>query len=129
MPIKLMSLHKRLNTTYPGQEKNLILPILNKYLKISEIQQCILDFRTIYNDKDVTLLEQSITRYSESPSNSIKSFASGLLSDLVAVKNSVTSELSNGFVEGNNNKIKTIRRIMYGRAKIDLLRVKILYSR
>ena len=103
--------------------------IFSKYSQISEIQQCIMDFRKIYKNKDVTLLEQFITRYSESPSNPIKSFASGLRGDLVAVKNSVTSELSNGFVEGNNNKIKAIKRMMYGRAKIDLLRVKVLYTR
>ena len=103
--------------------------IFSKYPQITEIRQCILDFRKIYEAKDVTLLEQFITRYSESPSKPIKSFACGLRSDLTAVKNSVTSELNNGFVEGNNNKIKAIKRVMYGRAKIDLLRVKVLYTR
>jgi len=48
---------------------------------------------------------------------------------LEAVKNSVISELNNGFVEGNNNKIKAIKRTMYGRAIIDLLRVKVLFAR
>ncbi|MDR2530017.1 MAG: transposase [Oscillospiraceae bacterium] len=56
----------------------------------------------------------------------MKSFASGLSSDLDAVRNSVTSPLSNGFVEGANNRIKKIKRDMYGRAKIDLLRVKVV---
>ena len=103
--------------------------IFSKYPQVKEIRRCIQDFRKIYEDKDVTLLEQFIAHYSESPSNPIKSFASGLCSDLTAVKNSVTSQLSNGFVEGNNNKIKAIKRMMYGRAKIDLLRVKVLYAR
>ena len=103
--------------------------IFNKYPQVSEIQQCIKDFRKIYEDKSVSLLEQFIERYSVSTSNPIKSFASGLLGDLDAVKNSVISDLSNGFVEGINNKIKAIKRMMYGRAKIDLLRVKVLFAR
>ena len=103
--------------------------IFSKYPSVSEVQQCILDFRKIYDDKDVALLEQFIERYSKSQIAPIKSFAAGLQSDLDAVKNSVTSDLSNGFVEGNNNKIKVIKRVMYGRAKIDLLRVKVLHAR
>ena len=103
--------------------------IFAKYQKLAEIQQCILDFRKIFEEKSVPLLEQYIDRYADSSSAPIKSFASGLRGDLDAIKNAVTSELSNGFVEGNNNKIKAIKRMMYGRAKIDLLRIKVIYAR
>lgn len=103
--------------------------ILATYPVVSELAQCISDFRKMYKDKDIMLLEQFIEYYSSSQIAPIKSFASGLKSDMEAVKNSVTSELSNGFVEGNNNKIKVIKRTMYGRAKIDLLRIKVLFAR
>jgi len=103
--------------------------IFSKYPEVSEINQCIIDFRQIYNEKSTALLEQFIERYSASHRTPIKSFASGLRGDLDAVKNSVISDLNNGFVEGNNNKIKAIKRLMFGRAKIDLLRVKVLYAR
>ena len=94
-----------------------------------ELMQCINDFRRIYKDKDIVLFNLFIKNYSESKLAPIKSFASGLINDLDAVRNSVISELSNGFVEGNNNKIKTIKRMMYGRANVDLLRVKVIYAR
>jgi hypothetical protein len=103
--------------------------ILGKYPNISEIEQCILDFRKIYDDSDVGLLEQFIERFSTSQIAPIKSFAAGLRLDIKAVRNSITSELSNGFVEGNINKIKAIKRTMFGRAKVDLLRVKVLFAR
>jgi transposase len=74
-------------------------------------------------------MEQFIERYGKCNIALIKSFASGLRGDIDAVRNSVTSNLSNGFVEGCNNKIKAIKRMMYGRAKIDLLRVKVLFAR
>ena len=59
----------------------------------------------------------------------IKSFATGLINDYDAVKNAVVSDLSNGFVEGNNNKVKLIKRSMYGRAGLKLLRAKVISAR
>lgn len=103
--------------------------ILKKYPQVSEMQQCIHDFREIYNKKNLLLLDQFIERYSTGANKPIRSFASGLRGDLEAVKNSVISDLNSGFVEGINNKIKAIKRMMYGRAKIDLLRVKVLFAR
>ena len=106
-----------------------IIYIIRKYLHILDIIECVRDFKNIYIEKNTELLTQFIEKYSASNIKSIKSFASGLLVDHDAVINSVSSELSNGFVEGNNNKVKLIKRSMYGRAKIDLLRVKILHCR
>lgn len=103
--------------------------IVETYPQISEIQQCIMDFRKIYMEKSVALLEQFIERYAASLSKPLSSFASGLRSDIDAVKNSVTSDLSNGFVEGISNKIKLIKRMMFGRAKIDLLRARVIFAR
>lgn len=104
-----------------------VIYIINKYPHVLDIIECVRDFRNIYIEKNTELLKQFITVYSTSDIKSIKSFASGLLFDYDAVMNSVSSDLSNGFVEGNNNKIKAIKRTMYGRAKIDLLRVKVLH--
>jgi len=106
-----------------------VVYIIRKYPAVFDIIECVRDFRNIFIEKSVELLKQFTEKYSTSGIKSLKSFASGLLIDYDAVKNSVTSSLSNGFVEGNNNKIKAIKRVMYGRAKIDLLRVKVLHCR
>ena len=103
--------------------------IINKYPAVIEIQRCTEDFRAIYVNKSVTELETFAQQYSVSGIGPFRSFASGLCTDWDAVKNSVISDMSNGFVEGINNKIKVIKRTMYGRAKIDLLRVKVLFAR
>lgn len=50
-----------------------------------------------------------------------QSFAKGVLDDYVAVKASLTTTVSNGPVEGLNNKLKMLKRQMYGRAGLDLL--------
>jgi transposase len=56
-------------------------------------------------------------------------FATGLKSDYNAVKAALTTEWSNGQVEGQVNRLKLLKRQMYGRAKFDLLRQRVLRAR
>lgn len=56
----------------------------------------------------------------------ILSFAQSLCLDLDAVTAGLTLPWSSGIVEGNVNRIKTIKRAMYGRASFRLLRTRIL---
>jgi len=58
----------------------------------------------------------------------LKSFARGLLRDIEAVQNGIRMTWSNGMVEGHVNRIKSIKRQMYGRASFELLRKKVILS-
>jgi transposase len=58
----------------------------------------------------------------------LKSFARGLLADIEAVENGIKMSWSNGAVEGHVNRIKSIKRQMYGRASFELLRRKVILS-
>jgi transposase len=58
----------------------------------------------------------------------LRSFAEGLQKDEAAVRAAFRLEWSNGQVEGQVNRLKTIKRQMYGRAKFDLLRQRMLSS-
>jgi transposase len=58
----------------------------------------------------------------------IKSFVAGLERDYDAVKAGLTLRWSQGPVEGAVNKIKTHKRLMYGRARFPLLRQKMLHQ-
>ena len=53
-------------------------------------------------------------------------FADGLQRDLQAVTAGLTLPWSNGPTEGTVNRIKYLKRQMYGRANLDLLRLRIL---
>jgi transposase len=46
--------------------------------------------------------------------------------DLEAVRNAVSEPWSNGQTEGQINKLKTLKRAMYGRAGVDLLRARMM---
>jgi transposase len=58
----------------------------------------------------------------------LHSFARGIRNDHDAVRNGLTLPWNSGTVEGNNCKIKHIKRIMYGRANFDLLRKMALHN-
>jgi transposase len=58
----------------------------------------------------------------------IRSFANGLRKDWDAVKAGLTMVWSSGAVEGAVNRIKMLKRQMYGRANPDLLRRRVLLA-
>ncbi len=60
--------------------------------------------------------------------NEIKQFVAYIQTDIEAVKHALSYSWSNGIVEGNVNRLKVIKRQMYGRAKLDLLSKKVLYQ-
>jgi predicted transcriptional regulator len=106
-----------------------VVYIIRKYPLVFDIIECVRDFRNIFTEKSEKLLKHFIEKYSVNSIKAIKSFASGLIHDYDAVKNAVVSDLSNGFVEGNHNKVKLIKRSMYGRAGLNLLRAKVISAR
>ena len=58
----------------------------------------------------------------------LQTFANGLASDNKAVHAALSMEWSNGQVEGQVNRLKLIKRQMYGRAGFDLLRQRVLHQ-
>jgi len=70
-------------------------------------------------------LPQDLDSWLEKAANSsvraFQRFAKGLKEDYDAVKAGLTLEVSNGPVEGLNNRLKMLKRQMFGRAGLDLL--------
>jgi transposase len=57
----------------------------------------------------------------------IQTYINGVRKDINAAKNGISLVYNNGLAEGSVNKIKVIRRIMYGRNSFDLLKAKVLF--
>ena len=64
--------------------------------------------------KDESLLDIFIEMYKDK----IESFCNGIKKDIAPVKNAISLQINSGFVEGNNNKFKLIKRIVYGKQKL-----------
>ena len=70
-------------------------------------------------------LDGWIQRTKESGCKPVENFAYGIECDKKAVFNAITLPFSNGVLEGTVNKIKAVKRSMYNKAGIGLLKVKL----
>ena len=102
--------------------------IFTHYNAVGILDRCIKDFRYVFKHQSIPLLYCFIENYSNCGIKPVESFAKGLLNDIEAVENAVSMNLSNGFVEGTNSKTKMIKRTMYGRCNLPLLRAKIILA-
>jgi len=73
-------------------------------------------------------LQDWMRRVATDGAPALRSFATGLERDLDAVTAGLTLPYSSGPVEGTVNRIKMIKRQMFGRANFDLLRKRVLLA-
>src|SRR5208282_2615957 len=62
----------------------------------------------------------------EASASLLASFAAGIAKSKAAVRAAITQPWSNGQTEGHVNKLKMVKRQMYGRAKVDLLEARLI---
>jgi transposase len=79
------------------------------------------DFTTLVRQRQPESLDPWLERASTSALEAVRRFASGLRDDYAAVKAGVTLPWSSGPVEGHINRLKMLKRQMFGRARLDLL--------
>ncbi|MFJ5840260.1 transposase [Streptomyces shenzhenensis] len=72
------------------------------------------------------LLQEWIRQAEQDAPKPMKGFVGSLRQDLDAVTAGLTLPWSSGIVEGHVNRVKTLKRAMYGRASFELLRTRIL---
>jgi transposase len=94
--------------------------------EILPLRQVALEFRTALQADNSQLLRQWIEKAQRCEFGSLVRFAYGLKKDLAAVAAAVDTDWSNGQTEGQINRLKTIKRQMYGRAGFALLRARVL---
>ena len=84
------------------------------------------DFATIMTRREGHRLDTWMERASRSAIAELGSFAAGLGRDRDAAIAGLSLPYSSGVVEGHVNRLKMLKRQMYGRAKPDLLRKRVL---
>jgi transposase len=84
--------------------------------------------RQLVRRHDHAVLDEWLASAERSGIPEFHGFAHGLRRDLDAVTAALKWSWSNGQTEGHVNRLKTLKRAMYGRAKLDLLRLRLLYA-
>ena len=80
-------------------------------------------FHQLIRRRDAAELDAWIEDASDGP---ISSFARGVVDDRAAIAAAIEEPWSNGQTEGQITKLKLMKRQMYGRAKLDLLRARLV---
>jgi transposase len=101
--------------------------ILGRCPELAAATEQVRAFATMMNNLHGHLLDGWITATAALDAPHLAAFATGLNRDHAAVTNGLTLPYSSGAVEGTVNKIKFLKRQMFGRANLDLLRARILH--
>lgn len=109
-------------------ERRFVTQLLQDCPEVKLAQSLAQQFIVMIRERQVDALEEWMTNATASGISEMRGFVTGLRRDLSAIKAALTSEWSNGQVEGQVNRLKTIKRQMYGRANFDLLRQRVLHA-
>jgi transposase len=94
---------------------------------IEKAYQLVSAFLQMVRERTGQHLEQWLTDAEESGLPEFETFVTGVQKDKDAVLAGLTLPWSNGPLEGNVNRLKLIKRSMYGRAEVDLLKLRVLH--
>ena len=103
-----------------------IVEFLKRTPKFARMRRLLLSFRTILCRGKVSSLRRWTRQAKAAGITPISRFVRQLKKDWKAVENAVKQVWSNGPAEGHINRLKMLKRQMYGRAGVELLRARLL---
>lgn len=109
------------------EELRVLKQIFERYTELEPFYQSVQTFRKSIKDADYRLFLSWLREKLTLDNGYFYNYALQLRSELQAIKQSFLTCFSNGPVEGNIHRLKLLKRMMYGRAKIGLLEKRVLY--
>jgi transposase len=103
-----------------------LLGQLTAFPEISTLYELTQSFANVFRSKQSQALQTWLAEAKATGMPEISRFCDGLLRDAAAVTAAVILPWSNGQVEGQIHRLKLVKRQMYGRAKFELLRCRVL---
>lgn len=101
---------------------------IKRYPVLGKIYSLLREFHRIIFSHQSKELDSWITKAKQLEIDEVDTYINGLKHDITAVKNGIDFKYNNGLAEGSVNKIKLIKRIMYGRNSFLLLKAKLLLN-
>jgi len=94
------------------------------YRKVYALSQ---EFAMMVRQGIAAMLDPWLIACQDSGVTNLQTFADGVKRDYNAIRGALETVWSNGQTEDQVNRLKMLKRQMYGRAGLDLLRTRILY--
>ncbi|MDO6354565.1 transposase [Caloramator sp. CAR-1] len=102
--------------------------VLKNKSDLSRLYNLIQNFKIIIEKREVDKFINWLKEAEESEFKELSVFVKGIYNDYEATLNILKTDFSNALLEGDVNRLKTIKRQMFGRAGFELLRKKVLYQ-
>lgn len=109
-------------------EEEKLLERLTQQPELAEVITLAQGFIELVRQRLAEGLDSWLERAINGSIKAMGSFAKGLKEDYDAVKAGLTLEVSNGPVEGQNNRLKMLKRQMFGRAGLNLLAKRLILT-
>jgi transposase len=109
-----------------NKEREMIDHLCRLSPEVKAAQELAISFIAMIRERRAERFDGWIGQVMESHIPELKAFARSLKQDQSAVMAALTYEWNNGRVEGQVNRLKLVKRTMYGRAKPDLLKARML---
>jgi hypothetical protein len=116
------------NISFTPQHQSHLDQLCTALPELALTRQLATSFRAILNQRLPDQLDPWLQLATACSLPEFHAFADSLARDKAAVIMAFTSDWSSGQVEGQVNRLKLIKRSMYGRGKLDLLRKRVLYK-
>lgn len=111
-----------------AEDTDLLEQLVKQHPDLTQLIELADEFLQLIRQRQAALFDSWLLKAASSSIKSLKTFAKGLFDDYAAVKASMSTDWSNGPVEGLNNKLKMLKRQMYGRASLGLLAKRLITS-
>lgn len=105
-----------------------VLCRLQQNTQFKQVYTVAQQFIQLVKRREAARLDQWLKDCKASGTAMLESFAVRIEQDYNAVRAALETEWSNGQTEGQINRLKLLKRQMYGRANFDLLRQRVLYA-
>ena len=118
----------RRETTRTEAEAQQLTQLREQQAEVAEAIDLAQDFTQLVRQRQPAQLDPWLKRATTSTQEALQRFAKGLYEDYDAVKAGVTLPWSTGPVEGHINRLKMLKRQMFGRARLDLLSRRFVWA-
>jgi transposase len=108
------------------EQRALLERICQANTDLQKLYQLGQEFVLMVKQRQPRRLDTWLARAQQSSSVELQGFASGIKRDYAAVKAALSLPWSQGQVEGQITRLKLLKRQMYGRARFELLRSRVL---
>ena len=109
-----------------SKEENVIIDVLSEFEWFTQVHDAFRKFYKIITGNNEYELIKWLKEYWHTKVQTLKTFIIGIRRDYKAVKNTIKFNITNGITEGFVNKLKMVKRSMFGRAGLNLLKIKMI---